>query len=105
MTGTTLTQRPTVRSTVRPAARHVEAPEVRATWGVATIVAAILSATGITLAVTGLLSLAALALLAGLSAGIAAVRERPRRPLGWLAASAAGVALVAVTIAGLILRP
>jgi hypothetical protein len=89
----------------RAASRLPERPEARTIWRGATIIASVLVAAGVGLGVADLLSLSALALLGGLSAGVAAVRERPRRVFGWILASLSGIALVAVSIASVIARP
>jgi hypothetical protein len=80
-------------------------PDARTIWRGATVISSVLIAIGVGLGIADLLSLSALALLGGLSAGIAAVRECPRRTFGWILATLSGVALVAVTIAGAIARP
>jgi hypothetical protein len=89
----------------RPASRHPEQPDARTIWRGATVVASVLIAAGIGLGIANLLSFSALALLGGLSAGIAAVKERPRRAFGWILVVLAGIGLVAVSIAGMLARP
>ena len=77
----------------------------RTVWREATAISAALIAAGIGLGFADILPLSALAFLGGLSSAVAAVRERPGRPFGWLLVSLGAIALTAVSVASFLARP